>query len=114
MPSGKTFDDAAGPPPNGVDGLAVARAADGPNEVVAGIPTGEFRNLVEVAEIHRTQERPQHVRGAADVHHHSVGVQFRASKFQIDDVGGAVETLGRSEDCTRKAVGDHDVVANEN
>src|SRR5262245_1022229 len=41
LPSANTVADADGPPPNGVVELAVAEAAEGPNVVVAGVPTGE-------------------------------------------------------------------------
>ena len=41
MPLVNTVADADGPPPNGVVELAVAEAAEDPNDVVAGVPTGD-------------------------------------------------------------------------
>ena len=54
---------------------------------------------------------PQLLGGQADVDDDVVGVQLGPAERGVDDEGGAVQLLGRSEDLAAEAVRDHDVVA---
>ena len=67
--------------------------------------------LVQVAVVEIREHRPQGPARQTDVHHQVVGVQVGAAKFQIHDVGGTVQPLGRPKDLAAKTMGDHEVVA---
>ena len=80
-------------------------------ELGRGVAAGELRDLVEVAEVQRPEHLVQDDPGAPDVDDDAVGIQRPPPELHVDDVGGAVQPLGRAEHLTGEAVGDHEVVA---
>ena len=72
---------------------------------------GEARLVVEIAVVELRQHRAQLLARPADVDHHAVGVELRPPERRVDDVGRAVEPLGRAEALAPQAVGDHHVIA---
>ena len=64
------------------------------------VPIPQIRQLVG-------QDRGQF----PDVDHRALRRQILAPQLQLDDVGGAVQLLGRAERRIGQAMGDHDVIA---
>jgi hypothetical protein len=76
-----------------------------------GVAAGQLRLVVEVAVGEPLDDGVQRRRRPPDVDHDPVGVEFCAPERGVDDVGGAVQALGRPEHLAAQAVRDHHVVA---
>jgi hypothetical protein len=77
-----------------------------------GVRAGQAGILVEVAVGQLPEHLVQHARGGADVDDDAVAVQLGPAEAGVDDVGRAVQPLGRAEHLPGEAVGDHHGVAN--
>ena len=85
---------------------------DSRQKLGGGVLPGNGQLLVQIPAVDFGEQLPQHHGGPADVDHQAVGIEHVAAKSAVDDEGGTVLPLGRTEDLTAEAVGDHDLVPN--
>src|SRR6476469_4662195 len=83
------------------------------HELGGGVVPLESRHVIEILKVDGPEYAMKCLRRAPDVHDDPVGIQFRPPELEIDDIGRAMQTLGRTENGPVETVGDHEVIANK-
>src|SRR5262249_28217631 len=85
---------------------------EGGENLCRGVPAPERRFVIKIPVVDGCKDRVEDGTRATNVHDNAVGVELRASKFDVHDVSGAVQPLGGPKDLPLETVGDHHVVTN--
>ena len=75
-----------------MDSLDHAIEDDAGKKLGGGVTACELWGLIEITKVQCTKRGVHGLEGAADVDDDAVGIELRTPEFNVDDVGGTVET----------------------